>query len=60
MDRNELIEFLKENLTLDTSEYHGYYGEHSITVMLKLGKDQIGSATIDLPEKCRHREYDGY
>lgn len=41
MDKNELIQFLKDNLTIDADTERGYYGEESVSITIKLGGEQI-------------------
>lgn len=55
MNREELIEFLRENLSIDTRENRGYYGERSLTIQLKLGEEVISSEYVDMPRECSHR-----
>jgi len=49
MDKEELIQFLKENLTLDVDqETEAYSQTERVTIKLKLGKDVIGEGWITL------------
>lgn len=52
MDREALIEQLKELLTIYVEESCGYYGESSVEVVLLIDGEKISSGTINLPEKC--------
>lgn len=52
MTKDELIEFLKENLTIaaDFREGRAYYDTSSLEVSLKLGEETISTHTIWMPD----------
>ena len=52
MDREALIEQLKELLTISVEESYGYYGECSAEVSLLIDGKKVSGVTINLPEKC--------
>lgn len=54
MNREELIQILRDNLTIDTRENRGYYGDTSIAVQLKLDDDVISETYFYLPRECSH------
>lgn len=53
MDKNELIEFLKDNLSISTREYNGWYGDTTVYVDLKVGDVVVSSDSINMPKECR-------
>ena len=54
MNREELIKFLKENLSIRLEKDRDYYGNNiTITVYLSLGKEQIDSDHISVYEADR-------
>lgn len=60
MTRHKVMELLKDELTLDSSESYGYYGEHSLQIELKLGKATLGTVSVDLSSKCKCKCRDTY
>lgn len=49
MNKLEVIEFLKENLTIHVEQDTGCYGEGGFNrIVLKLGEDEISSDYIEL------------
>ena len=45
MDKEELIEFLKENLSIQTHEYHGMY-EDGVAIKLLLEDEVISEDNV--------------
>lgn len=45
MTKDELIEFLHENLSIEIERDHGYYSYPSLTVTLKLGNQVLSTST---------------
>lgn len=45
MTKDELVEFLHENLSIEIERDHGYYSYPSLTVTLKLGNQVLSSST---------------
>lgn len=57
MEREELIDFLKENLKLDSERTSCYYGSgEDITITLRLCGEELGSVYVSIPRKCEHHE----
>lgn len=52
MDKEELIQFLRDNLSLVIDESRGWYGDHYVNIKLTLEGDTFTSATIDMPKEC--------
>lgn len=52
MDKNELIEFLRDNLRISTRLVRGFYGEETVYIDLKAGDVVISTDSIDLPKEC--------
>jgi RNA binding exosome subunit len=52
MDRQELLNFLKENLSIVVDQSFGYYGERSIVVQLKVDDTVVSSDSLTLPKEC--------
>lgn len=56
MTREQLLQFLKENIRLTTEETRGYYGEHSLEIKLEIDGEEISSVYVDLAAnscKCK-------
>lgn len=49
IDYDELRDFLKKNLRLKQDENRGWYGEHTITISLMIGNEQIDEVSINMP-----------
>ena len=52
MDKNELIEFLKENLSISISTERGWYGDETVYVDLKVGDVVVSTDSINMPKEC--------
>lgn len=52
MDREALIEQLKELLAISVEETYDYYGERSTEVSLLIDGNKVYGGTINLPSKC--------
>lgn len=61
MDQNELIEFLKENLTIELNFKEGgrayWDGDHRLTATIMLGDTKICSGDCSLPNDKQERPY---
>lgn len=56
IDRDELLQFLRDNLRLDTKEHSGWYGDNYVDVMIMLGDQEVSSVCINMPRSCRHSD----
>lgn len=52
MDKNELIEFLKDNLSISTRPERGWYGDETVYVDLKVGDVVVSTDSINMPKEC--------
>lgn len=60
MTAYKVMELLRNELSLDTKENHGYYGEYYVTVELKLGEQVLSSVYVNMPKQCSCRCGSGY
>lgn len=54
MNKEELIQFLKENLSLEISEEHGFGEPDSINISIMLGNEEISKDYFNLPDSAAH------
>lgn len=52
MDKEELLEFLRDNLSISTREERGWYGDSTVYVDLKVGDVVVSSDSISMPKEC--------
>lgn len=48
MDKDELIAYLKESLSIEVKQEKGFYGENHTEIILTLEGEQISSDSLDL------------
>lgn len=53
MTKEELLEFLKENLSISIDREYGFYSDDGIKVVLSLDCEEISSSTVYLSELSR-------
>lgn len=54
MNREELIEFLKENLTVNIKRTQDYYSYPELTVSIEIDGEQISAASAIVYDEERH------
>lgn len=54
MDREELVAFLKENLTINIKRTQDYYSYPELTVSIEIDGEQISAASAIVYDEERH------